>query len=83
MLKITHFSLASGMHREYWFMLTPSFVIRIYIHLDLRLLSQLTGKNIFLPSICRPDDDIKHWSEFPSSTPLLVIDCLCCCCQSS
>jgi hypothetical protein len=34
--------------------------------------SKLTFKNIFL-LFCRADDDIRHWSKFPSFMPLLVI----------
>jgi hypothetical protein len=80
MPKITHFSLASGMHREYlWFMLTHSFVIHMYV-LILDCFPNLLAKKKNLPCIFRPDDDIRHWSKFPSFTPFVVINCQCWCC---
>lgn len=82
MLKTTHFSLASGRHREYLcFILMPSLTfVPIYA------LVQDSTPNLFMKTFlllfCRPEDDIRHWSKFSSFTPLLVIDYLTWCCQS-
>jgi hypothetical protein len=79
MLKITLFSLASGRHREcLCFMLIPSLCMSWW----LTAFQTYMWKHLSY-TVCRPEDDIRHWSKFPSFTPLLVIGYLTWYCSSS
>jgi len=66
MLKITHFSLANGKHRECLFYVNT---IPVYVLVSHSILYSYLQKHLLL--FCRPEDDIRHWSKFPSFTPLL------------